>query len=143
MTVEQVHHLRKTFALVERHPEVAALVFYQELFLIDPSLRVLFREDISGQARKLMEMLGAALRLLDEPARLVPILEELGLRHAAYGVLPEHYPIVRQALIAMLRQTLHDELTPAALAAWSDLYDLIEVSMLRGAAKAGVVMERL
>lgn len=117
VTVEQVHHLRKSFALVERHPEVAALVFYQELFRIDPTLRHLFRDDISGQGRKLMEMLGAVLRLLDDPARLVPILEELGLRHVGYGVLPAHYPIVRQALVAMLRQKLRDELTPSVMAA--------------------------
>ena len=142
MTVEQVHQLRKSFALVERHPEVAALVFYQELFRIDPTLRDLFREDITEQGRKLMEMLGAALRLLDEPARLVPILEELGRRHVGYGVLPSHYPIVRQALIAMLRQTLRNELTPAVLAAWGELYDLVEVSMLRGEAKGAAAVGR-
>ena len=28
-TADQVHLLRKSFAIVERHPEVAALVFYK------------------------------------------------------------------------------------------------------------------
>lgn len=139
MTAEQVHEIRKTFALVERHPEVAALVFYRELFGLAPGLRPLFQNDIGEQARKLMEMLSAAIRLLDEPGRLVPVLEELGQRHAGYGVRAEHYAIVRQALVAMLRKVLDRELTPEVLAAWSALYDVVEASMLRGARSGSVV----
>ena len=134
VTVEQVHQLRRSFALLERHPEVAALIFYQELFLMEPRLRTLFRDDISAQARKLMEMIGAVLGMLDEPGRLMAVLEELGCRHAGYGVVAGHYPIVRRALAAMLRQMLQDELTPCVLAAWSELYDVVEAAMLRGAA---------
>ena len=133
VTADQVHLLRKSFAIVERHPEVAALVFYKELFLLEPRLRGLFQSDIREQARKLMEMLAGAIRLLDEPDRLVPVLEDLGRRHAGYGVRRGHYVIVRQALVAMLRKVLDRELTPEVLQAWSDLYDVVEATMLRGA----------
>lgn len=137
VTAEQVYLLRKSFAIVERHPEVAALVFYRELFLIEPGLRGLFRNDIAAQAAKLMEMLSAAIRLLDEPARLIPVLEDLGRRHAGYGVEARHYAVVRQALVAMLRRVLDRELTPEVRAAWGALYDVVEASMLRGAATVG------
>ena len=137
VTAEQVHLLRKSFAIVERHPEVAALVFYRELFSIEPRLRGLFRNDIAAQASKLMEMLAGAIRLLDEPGRLIPVLEDLGKRHAGYGVEAAHYSMVRQALVAMLRKVLDRELTPEVLAAWAALYDVVEASMLRGAATAG------
>ena len=139
VTAEQVHLLRKSFATVERHPEVAALVFYRELFSIEPRLRGLFRSDISVQAAKLMEMLAGAIRLLDEPARLIPVLEDLGRRHAGYGVEAGHYAVVRRALVVMLRKVLDRELTPEVLAAWAGLYDVVEASMLRGAATAGDV----
>ncbi len=51
VSADQVHLLRKSFDIVERHPEVAALVFYKELFLLEPRLRGLFQADISEQAR--------------------------------------------------------------------------------------------
>ena len=51
---DQKHRLRKTFALVERQSHVAALVFYQRLFELDPMLRPLFKTDIEEQAAKLM-----------------------------------------------------------------------------------------
>lgn len=133
VTADQVHLLRKSFAIVERHPEVAALVFYKELFLLEPRLRGLFQSDIREQAKKLMEMLAGAIRMLDEPEKLVPVLEELGQRHAGYGVRRGHYVIVRQALVTMLGKVLDRELTPEVLKAWSDLYDVVEATMLLGA----------
>lgn len=139
VTREQVHLLRKSFAIVEQYPDVAALVFYQELFAIEPGLRAMFRDDIAGQGRKLIEMLGMGIRLLDEPDTLVPLLEESGRAHAGYGVLARHYPLVRQALITMLRRVLDRHLTPETEAAWGALYDLVEAAMLRGAAGDGRV----
>jgi hemoglobin-like flavoprotein len=66
---------------VEAQGHVAALVFYQRLFEIDPSLRPLFRNDIEAQAGKLMEMLTAALAMMEKPGELRVTLEALGARH--------------------------------------------------------------
>src|SRR6218665_1586542 len=93
---EQKHRLRKTFALVERQSHVAALVFYQRLFELDPSLRPLFKTDIEVQATKLIDMLGSALSLLEKPEEFNEVLEELGARHVTYGVKTEHYAVTGQ-----------------------------------------------
>ena len=45
------------------------------------------------------------LTKLDE---LVPILTSLGTKHVGYGVVPEHYAIVGEALIATLGDALGD-----------------------------------
>lgn len=132
---EQKHRLRKTFALVERQSHVAALVFYQRLFELDPSLRPLFKTDIEVQAGKLMEMLAAALSLLEKPDELTEVLEELGARHVQYGVVPAHYATVSEALLEMLSTVLGNEFTPATRAAWTNLYGAISGTMLRGAAR--------
>jgi hemoglobin-like flavoprotein len=136
VTGEEIWRLRKSFALLERHPEVAALVFYQELFLLDPGLRPMFRGDIEGQALKLMELLGTALALLEVPERLVPMLEGLGARHVGYGVEARHYGTVREALMRMLQRVLGDQLTPEMRAAWEGLYEVVQQTMLRGAERA-------
>jgi hemoglobin-like flavoprotein len=135
MNSTQIQLIRETFALIAPRAHVAALVFYKRLFEMDPLLRPLFREDIEGQAAKLMQMLAAAVRLLDKPDSLVPVLQDLGRRHVRYGVRDEHYDTVGEALLWMLDETLGAQFTPAALDAWSDLYALVATTMKRAAAE--------
>ena len=132
---EQKHRLRKTFALVERQSHVAALVFYQRLFELNPMLRPLFKTDIELQAAKLMDMLSSALSLMEKPEELNETLEELGARHVGYGVKTEHYETVGDALLAMLSTVLGKDFTADTRKAWTDLYQFIASTMLRGAAR--------
>lgn len=140
MTPAQIHLLRKSFAAVERQSDVAALVFYRRLFELAPQVRPLFKSDIHEQSKKLMDMLAAAMSLLDRPAELLLELEAMGARHAGYGTRPEHYAVVRRALLDMLSEVMGRGFTPETATAWNQLYDAIEAAMLRGAA-AGPVTE--
>ena len=70
MDPEQIHLVRRTFSLVERQKQVAALVFYRRLFSLDPSLRPMFGADIEELGRKLMEILSVAVSMLEQPAAL-------------------------------------------------------------------------
>lgn len=134
MTAEQIHRLRKTFAIVERQPEIAALIFYQRLFQLDPGLRPLFKTDIELQAKKLMDMLSSALSLLERPEEFNSVLEDLGARHVTYGVRTSHYETVGIALLDMLEQVLAAEFQAETRIAWANLYQTIADAMLRGAA---------
>src|SRR5262245_9887064 len=102
MNAAQAHLVRKSFSVIERQAEVAALVFYRRLFELAPAVRPLFKTDIQEQSRKLLEMLGVALSMLERPADLAGELEQLGARHVGYGTRPEHYATVRQALLEMV-----------------------------------------
>lgn len=134
LTAEQTYRIRKTFATVERQSRVAALVFYQRLFELDPALRPLFKGDIEIQAEKLMEMLSGALSLLERPEEFTRVLEGLGARHVAYGVKTRHYETVGEALLDMLGKVLGPEFTAETRGAWLALYQTIAEIMLRGAA---------
>lgn len=136
MNATQTHLVRKSFAAVEWQADVAALVFYRRLFELAPGLRPLFKSDIESQAAKLMETLAVALNLLERPAELAGELEVLGAKHVEYGAEPEHYAIVRRALLDMFAEVMGENFTPEVRAAWDELYDFIEASMLRGAAAA-------
>src|SRR5438874_11409491 len=81
MTPQQKMLVRTTFAQVLPIAETAAALFYARLFELDPSLRPLFTSDLQEQGRKLMQMLAAAVRGLDDLETLVPAVRALGKRH--------------------------------------------------------------
>ncbi len=92
--------------------------FYDRLFEVDPSLRPLFPADLRRQAQKLADALQLAVALLRDPDRLRPSLEELGARHAGYGVIDEHLDVVGGVLIAMLELAEGPAMTPTLREAW-------------------------
>lgn len=134
MSPEQIHLLRKSFAELSRHDHIAALVFYRRLFEIDPSLRAIFVSDIEEQAKKLTDMLGALISMLERPAGLELELRAMGARHVDYGVTDEHYATVAEALLDMLSEVLGAKFTPEVKTAWVTLYGAVETVMKQGAA---------
>jgi hemoglobin-like flavoprotein len=136
MSPEQVHLIRKSFAELSRHEHIAALVFYRRLFEIDPNLQRLFKGDIEEQSKKLLEMLGVLIAMLERPLGLELELKAMGLRHAGYGVKDEHYAMVGRALLDMLAETLDRGFTPEVREAWTALYGAVEAVMKMGAAEA-------
>ena len=130
---EQIHLLRKSFEVVQRQRQIAALVFYRRLFELDPSLRPLFQTPIEQQAQKLIEMLELIVSLLEKSASLEAELRELGARHEGYGVKEAYYPTVGRALLDMLGEVLGPAWTPALRAAWVEFYGWVANIMQSGA----------
>ena len=54
----------------------------------------------------------------------------MGRRHVGYGVRPEHYAMVGEALLWALGPTLGDDFTPATRAAWAKAHGLIASTMI-------------
>lgn len=131
----QIHLLRKSFATIEGQADVAALIFYQRLFELEPSLRQLFCTPIHVQGGRLMESLGLFLSLLERPNDLRRELEALGARHIQYGTQARHYTILHDALFDMIGRIQGLQFTPELRAAWEDLYSIIASTMQEGAAK--------
>ena len=133
MTPHQTQLIRQSFAqLVPRAP-IVALLFYQRLFVLDPSLRAQFRGDIDAQGRKLMQALQFAVASLDQPDTLVPALEAMGQRHVRYGVADAHYDTVGEALLATLSECLGSAFTREVMDAWGAFYAVVAGAMQRGA----------
>lgn len=146
MTPQQIDLVRSSFPLVQPIASQAAALFYDKLFERDPSLNALFHVDMAQQGERLMHMLEGAVRLLDRPESLAPVLTALGERHASYGVLDAHYPTVGAALLDTLAAGLGDAFTPAVREAWAALYAEVAMAMRAGAARAlvrhaGVVVQ--
>lgn len=97
MTEEQKELVQTSFDKVLPISDAAAVLFYDQLFAMDPSLRGLFKSDMAEQRAKLMAMLAMAVTNLGRWESLVPVLRELGGRHLRYGVKPVHYETVGAA----------------------------------------------
>jgi hemoglobin-like flavoprotein len=128
--------IRSSFTLVEPRAEEIGRAFYARLFAHEPSVRSLFGSDIDAQAGRLMQMIAAAVRLLDRPAELESALHALGERHQRYGVTAAHYPLVGQALIDTLASSLGPAFDSEVRAAWRAFYGYVESTMQVGASFA-------
>ena len=103
--------------------DVAARLFYERLFELDPSLRAMFTAaDMAEQRKKLMQMITVAVRGLRRLDELVPAVEALGRRHVGYGVLDHHYETVGAALLWTLARGLGEAFTPELQSAWAETY---------------------
>ena len=129
VTPAQITAVQKSFRLVAPIADTAAHLFYTRLFELDPALRSLFRGDMREQGRKLMQMLTVVVTGLDRLDAVVPAVQALGRRHAAYGVQPEHFDTVAAALLWTLAQGLGPAFTPDVEAAWTAAYTILADTM--------------
>ncbi len=125
MNLRQIQLVQDTFNQVEPIADVAADLFYQRLFELDPALRVLFKDDLLAQKRMLMQTLGGAVRGLTQLEALIPVVQSLGRRHRGYGVESQHYATVGAALLWTLEQGLGTAYTADVAEAWSAAYALL------------------
>jgi len=123
ITLEQKKLVQETWEKVVPIAETAAELFYGRLFEIDPELKPLFKHtDMKEQKLKLLQMLGMAVKGLDNLEQLIPAVENLGRRHVGYGVKDSHYDTVGDALLWTLEKGLGEDFTPEVMEAWTQTY---------------------
>ncbi len=134
MTPAQQNLVQTSFAKVAPIADVAATLFYEDLFARDPNLRALFKEDMTAQRQKLMAMLATAVAHVGDWDKISAAVRALGKRHAGYGVAPSDYNTVGAALMATLEKGLGAEFTPEIRDAWAACIAHVAGEMLDGAA---------
>lgn len=133
MTPEQVALVQSSFAKVEPIALTAANLFYDRLFVLEPSYRAMFPDNMTEQKQKLISMLAVAVHGLGKLGEIAPALRKLGHRHVGYGVTHDQYTVVGGALLWTLAEGLGDEFTPEVEAAWIAAYAMLSETMVAGA----------
>ena len=77
MNAQQIELVQSTFNQVRPIAATAAELFYNRLFTLDPSLRPMFKGDMTHQGRMLMSMLSAAVNGLTKLDALVPVVKKI------------------------------------------------------------------
>jgi hemoglobin-like flavoprotein len=129
MTPKQIALVQESWKHVEPIAGAAAELFYARLFALEPSLRALFKGDMSQQGRKVMSMISVAVGSLERLETIVPAVQALGRRHAGYGVEERHYTVVESALLWTLAQGLGARFTKEAEQAWRAAYGALARAM--------------
>ncbi|MCM2369566.1 globin family protein [Aporhodopirellula aestuarii] len=133
MTPEQVTLVKESWEQVKPISEQAAELFYGRLFTLDPSLKSLFKGDMSEQGKKLMATISLAVASLDRLETILPTVQALGQKHAAqYNVPESSYATVGEALIWTLGQGLGEGFTEDVKEAWLLTYTTLSNAMLSG-----------
>jgi nitric oxide dioxygenase len=112
--------------------------FYRRLFERQPQVRALFPSDMAKQR----EHLGASLAIIARNMIHVDILREplmeLGAQHVGFGARPEHYPIVRDAMLDAIGEAIGDQWTAQLRQDWLDALNDVIALMLRGGVTAAI-----
>ena len=134
MTPDAIRLVRDSWAQVEAGRLELAQAFYRHLFTIAPGTRRLFGQIPSAVLEeKFADMLDEIVRTLDRPYQLMPELTLLGRRHTQYGVTPEDYAPVGDALLLALEEKLGTGFNPRVHAAWREAYQMLAHTMVRSA----------
>jgi hemoglobin-like flavoprotein len=130
MTADQVKLVQESFAKVAPISETAAVLFYDRLFEIAPSVRAMFPTDMTEQRKKLMAMLATVVSGLGNLESILPAASALATRHVSYGTKPEHYPVAGAALLWTLEKGLGDAWTSEVAGAWTAAYGTLSGFMI-------------
>jgi hemoglobin-like flavoprotein len=133
LVADDIDLLRASFAQLAPREREAAAIFYDRLFEVAPPLRRMFAGDMELQGAKMMSMLGAIVARIHDLEALAPMVEDLARRHVQYGVRPEHYAVLGQALLWMLGTALGPRFTPEIETAWARAYAALAQVMQQAA----------
>src|SRR4028119_1419941 len=129
-----VELLEESFEKIKPRAEEFAASFYENLFKLYPEVKPLFANtEMAKQQKKLLNSLVLVVENLRSPEALEPVLNALGGRHIGYGVIPQYYEPVGEALLTTFEQYLEPDWTPEVKQAWTDAYGAITGLMLKGA----------
>jgi nitric oxide dioxygenase len=107
--------------------------FYQRLFEAHPELKNVFNmahQEQGQQQQALARAVYAYAENIEDPSSLMAVLRNIANKHASLGVLPEHYPIVGEHLLAAIKEVLGDAATEDIISAWAQAYgNLADVLM--------------
>jgi hemoglobin-like flavoprotein len=149
-------HVIETWAIIKQIPNyevVAGKLLFTKIFEIAPGAHKLFsfgqgydvptdamyeEEKMVHHFSNLFGMIDAAINLVQKGnmEELVSTLIGLGRRHAKYGVVAAHYPVVGEALLYTIETALGDDVYNDTIQAdWSQLWAAITEQMLIGTAQ--------
>jgi len=120
--------IKSTVPVLEKHGKDITSHFYQRMFSNHPELLNIFNHANQRQGRQqtaLANAVYAAAANIDNLGAIIPVVKQIGQKHRALGILPEHYPIVGENLLGAIKEVLGDAATDEIIDAWAQAYGVI------------------
>ena len=101
---------------------------------VDPrSDELLKSKRFALHAAFLMEMVEKTIQMLgDDNETLTKNLTELGQKHVSFGVTPQYFPYMTDALVVMLKEMLGNDFTDECKQAFETVMAVLIADMVRG-----------
>lgn len=131
------HALHQLRDLINRDPDRFAANVYTRMFAINPGLRDLFPAMMANQRDAFFRVVDHVLEVVPAESghsELVEFLAQLGRDHRKFGVLPEHYSVMYQALVAEFAAVMGPYWDPEAQEAVTQAM-MLTTGVMRGAAE--------
>jgi len=119
MTPQQITLVKnswRSFRQVE--PNTVGDVFYTHLMHKNPSLKSIFKYSLERRSKLLFDFLSTIITRLDKINDLEDDIRLVAATYAGYGILPQHYEMIRTALLWTLEKGLENDWTPDVADAW-------------------------
>jgi ferredoxin-NADP reductase/hemoglobin-like flavoprotein len=125
LTPKQIEIVKSTIPALQQHGVAITTLFYKRLLANHPELKNLF--NLSHQATgiqpaALAHSVWAYASNIEHPEALQAAISRIGHKHASLGVTADQYPIVGEGLLAAIKDTLGDAVTPEVVDAWTAAY---------------------
>lgn len=120
--------IKSTVPVLEKYGVEITKHFYKRMFENHPELKNIFNQTnqrAGRQPQALANTVLAAAQNIDKLETIIPVVILIGHKHRALGILPEHYPIVGENLLAAIKEVLGDAATNDIINAWADAYGVI------------------
>ena len=131
MTNKQIDLVKSSWAMVATiDPVTVGGLFYNRLFEIAPQLKHMFRNPMPEQSKKLLAMINYVISKLDKLEGILDEVAKLARRHISYGVKPDHYTIVGEALLWTLEKGLAENWNSEVKEAWINCYEILSSAMI-------------
>ena len=125
MNQETMQIIKSTVPVLREHGVAITTRFYQRMFENNAEVAPMFdmaRQRNGEQPKALaMAVMGAAENI-ENLSAIMPLVQNIGARHVACGVKPEHYPIVGSNLLAAIKEVLGDAATDDIMKAWEEAW---------------------
>jgi len=134
MNETEITLVQDSFSKVVPIKDAAAEIFYNDLFETAPEVKPYFSHaDMTEQGSKLMATLAVVVNGLRDLEKIVPVAQQLAVKHVDYGVQAEDYDKVGASLLRTLEKGLGDGFTPEVKSAWTTAYTTLAGAMVAAA----------
>ena len=125
LSAQQIEIIKATAPVVGAHAREITDCFYPLMFQRYPKVAELFNQTHQQKGTQRQALANAVVAYATHIDQLEALGDAVGLiahKHCSLHILPEHYPIVGECLMAAIGEILGDAVTPEIADAWGAAY---------------------
>jgi hemoglobin-like flavoprotein len=131
ITAEQITLVKNSWKMFRKvDAGLIGDVFYSKLFCDNPQLRSMFPPSMKQQYNKLIDVLSTVIARLEDLSEITADIKMMARRHENYGVKPQHYRLVGNALLWTIKRGLGNDWTNDLHEAWMAAYTELSETMI-------------